>query len=46
MRAFQDECEEQPDKFIIYEYPRYLDEAREAVAKVRNYTRVLKPLAL
>ncbi|EDU48003.1 CsdB Selenocysteine lyase [Pyrenophora tritici-repentis] len=34
MRAFQDECEAQPDTFIIYKYSGYLDEAREAIAKL------------
>ncbi|KAL7773829.1 hypothetical protein CFE70_003796 [Pyrenophora teres f. teres 0-1] len=34
MRAFQDECEARPDAFIIYKYPQYLDEAREAIAKL------------
>lgn len=36
LRAFQDASEAQPDKFILYDYPRYLDEAREAMAKLLN----------
>ncbi|KAF1832039.1 PLP-dependent transferase [Decorospora gaudefroyi] len=36
MRSFQDECEARPDPFIIYDYPRYLDEAREAMSKLLN----------
>ncbi|RAR09700.1 plp-dependent transferase [Stemphylium lycopersici] len=36
LRAFQDASEARPDQFIIYEYPRYLDEAREAMAKLLN----------
>ncbi|RYN32108.1 Hercynylcysteine sulfoxide lyase [Alternaria arborescens] len=36
MRAFQDECEAQPDPFIIYKYPQYLDLAREGMAKLLN----------
>ncbi|KAI5359011.1 Putative aminotransferase class V domain, pyridoxal phosphate-dependent transferase, major [Septoria linicola] len=36
LRALQDECEGQPDRFIRYTYPRKLDESREAVAKYLN----------
>lgn len=32
MRAYQDEVEARPDKFIRYDYPKYLDANREAIA--------------
>ncbi|EMD62343.1 hypothetical protein GGP41_002129 [Bipolaris sorokiniana] len=35
-RAFQDASEARPDQFIVYDYPRYLDEAREAMGKLLN----------
>lgn len=35
-REYQDQCEARPDVFIRYEYPKLLDESREAVAKVIN----------
>ncbi|KAJ9137474.1 PLP-dependent transferase [Pleurostoma richardsiae] len=36
MRHFQDLAEAQPDTFIRYDYPKFLDESREAVAKLLN----------
>lgn len=35
-RKFQDETELSPDIFIRYKQPRYLDEARKAIAKLLN----------
>ena len=34
MRAYQDAAESRPDQFIRYDYPKLLDESREAIAKV------------
>jgi hercynylcysteine S-oxide lyase len=34
MRAFQDEAEARPDQFIRFDYPKYLDKSREAMAGV------------
>lgn len=34
LRAFQDQAEARPDAFIRYEYPKLLDEARNAMSKV------------
>ncbi|KAG7288361.1 Glycosylphosphatidylinositol (GPI)-anchored cell wall endoglucanase [Staphylotrichum longicolle] len=34
LRSFQDRAEARPDPFIRYEYPKLLDESREAVAKL------------
>jgi hypothetical protein len=34
MRRFQDAAEARPDAFIRYEYPKLVDESREAMAKV------------
>ncbi|KAM3423898.1 hypothetical protein BST61_g1293 [Cercospora zeina] len=36
LRALQDECEGQPDRFIRYTYPRKVDESRKAVAEYLN----------
>ncbi|KAF2821186.1 PLP-dependent transferase [Ophiobolus disseminans] len=36
MRSFQDAAEARPDSFIRYEYPKLLDEAREAMAGLLN----------
>jgi hypothetical protein len=36
LRSFQDASEARPDPFIIYDYPRYLDQSREAMAKLLN----------
>ena len=36
LRAYQDDCEARPDLFIRYQYPKLLDESREAVAKIVN----------
>ncbi|PQE20532.1 hypothetical protein CJF30_00001846 [Rutstroemia sp. NJR-2017a BBW] len=35
-RKYQEECENSPDLFIRYTFPRLLDESREAVAKLLN----------
>lgn len=35
-REFLDACEARPDPFIRWDYPKYLDISREAVAKVIN----------
>ncbi|CAM1510905.1 Fc.00g084180.m01.CDS01 [Cosmosporella sp. VM-42] len=35
-RDYQDACEARPDLFIRYQYPKLLDESREAVAKIIN----------
>lgn len=34
MREYQDMAEAKPDRFIRYEYPKLLDESREAVARI------------
>ncbi|KAL5114073.1 hypothetical protein ACEQ8H_008050 [Pleosporales sp. CAS-2024a] len=36
LRYFQDEAEASPDDFIRYKYPKLVDEAREALAKLLN----------
>jgi selenocysteine lyase/cysteine desulfurase len=36
MRQFQDAVEARPDDFIRYQYPKLLDESREAIAKLLN----------
>ncbi|KAK5116566.1 hypothetical protein LTR85_009191 [Meristemomyces frigidus] len=36
LRHYQDEAEAKPDKFIRYDYPKLLDESREAVANYLN----------
>lgn len=36
LRKYQDAVEARPDDFIRYQYPKLLDEAREAVAKILN----------
>ncbi|KAH3911731.1 hypothetical protein HBI56_139980 [Parastagonospora nodorum] len=36
LRHFQDEVEARPDSFIRYEYPKLINESREAVTKVLN----------
>jgi hypothetical protein len=46
MRTFQDECEAQPDPFIIYKYPQYLDLAREGMAKVSRFALLWKRITL
>jgi hypothetical protein len=35
MRRLQDACEARPDPFIRYDYPKLIDDSREAMAKVR-----------
>ncbi|TVY78146.1 Hercynylcysteine sulfoxide lyase [Lachnellula suecica] len=35
-RAYQDQCEAQPDPFIRFTYPKKLDENRAAIAKLLN----------
>ncbi|PHH59951.1 hypothetical protein CDD81_2350 [Ophiocordyceps australis] len=34
LREYQDQVEARPDRFIRYDYPRLLDESREAVARL------------
>jgi hypothetical protein len=34
MRRFQDASEARPDSFLRYDYPKLIDESREAMAKV------------
>lgn len=36
MRGFQDAAEARPDAFIRYEYPKLLDESREAIGSILN----------
>lgn len=36
MRSYQDQSEAHPDHFIRYNYPKLLDESREAISKVLN----------
>ena len=36
LRSFQDEAEAKPDVFIRYEYPKLLDQSRQAVAEYLN----------
>ncbi|KAF2207726.1 hypothetical protein CERZMDRAFT_107647 [Cercospora zeae-maydis SCOH1-5] len=36
LRALQDECEGQPDRFIRYTFPRKVDASRQAVAEYLN----------
>ncbi|CZT19918.1 related to isopenicillin N epimerase [Ramularia collo-cygni] len=36
MRSFQDECEQEPDNFLRYKLPNYMDESREAISKHIN----------
>jgi hypothetical protein len=35
MHRFQDACEARPDPYIRYDYPKFIDDSREAMAKVR-----------
>ncbi len=36
LRTFQDRAEGTPDLFIRFDYPRHLDESRQAIAKLLN----------
>lgn len=36
MRQYQDAAEARPDGFILYDYPKLLDQSREAIAELLN----------